>query len=202
MHDQNNNAVFDWNSEITEDGQEFILLPEGDYVFTVSQFERKWYEGSAKLPACNMAELTLDIQNEEGRTAHIKNRLFLAQSTQWRVGQFFVCIGLKQKGENYRPNWDAVLGSVGRAHITQRKYTTTSGEERTTNEVSAYLRPDPNNPIIPPVQPVQAPQAVQAYTYPPQPVQAPQNAPQPVHQQLPGYGQVYTNGQGWTPGKF
>ena len=31
----NNNAVLDWNDAIEDDGQEFVLLEEGDYNFIV-----------------------------------------------------------------------------------------------------------------------------------------------------------------------
>ena len=36
----NNNMLMDWDDAIENDGQEFIILPEGDYIFTVVDFER------------------------------------------------------------------------------------------------------------------------------------------------------------------
>ena len=49
MADNNNqNMCMDWNDEIENDGQEFVLLPEGDYVFKVTGFERGRHPGSAK----------------------------------------------------------------------------------------------------------------------------------------------------------
>ena len=31
--------LMDWDSAIESDGQQFIILPEGDYTFTVTGFE-------------------------------------------------------------------------------------------------------------------------------------------------------------------
>ena len=69
----NNNAVLDWNDIIEDDGQEFVLLEEGDYNFIVRDFERGRFPGSAKLPACNKAILTLaqSVQSQSPATAHV-----------------------------------------------------------------------------------------------------------------------------------
>ena len=55
------NSVMDWNDVIEDDGQEFVLLPEGDYNFVVTNFERGRFPGSTKIPATNKA--TISIQN-------------------------------------------------------------------------------------------------------------------------------------------
>ena len=39
-------AALDWDSEVTNEQREFVLLPAGDYLFTVQSFERARYEGS------------------------------------------------------------------------------------------------------------------------------------------------------------
>ena len=44
----NNNAGMDWDDAIENDGQEFIILPEGDYNFTVTDNSGKTYSGTAK----------------------------------------------------------------------------------------------------------------------------------------------------------
>lgn len=44
-----NNVGMDWNDTIESDGQEFIILPEGDYNFVVAAFERGRFPGSAKM---------------------------------------------------------------------------------------------------------------------------------------------------------
>lgn len=137
-----NNGCFDWDDAIENDGQEFITLPEGDYVFEVVDFERGRYPGSAKIPPCNKASLTLQVKTDDG-IARIRTDLILYRSLEWKISSFFRSIGQKQKGQRLVMNWNAVIGSCGRAHIKPRNYTATDGTERTTNDVDRYLDFDP-----------------------------------------------------------
>lgn len=89
---------FEWDDTITKDASDFILLPEGDYNFTVESFERGRHEGSEKLPPCKKAILTLRIEAPEG-TARIMHNLFLHSKTEGILSAFFTCIGQKKKGE-------------------------------------------------------------------------------------------------------
>ncbi len=43
-----------WDDEI-EKGADYVLLPEGEYDFTIESFERGRFEGSDKVPACPRA---------------------------------------------------------------------------------------------------------------------------------------------------
>mgnify|MGYP000863540518 CR=1 FL=1 len=43
---------YGWEDEIVNEGGDFVLLPEGDYDFTVAKYERARHEGSAKVPPC------------------------------------------------------------------------------------------------------------------------------------------------------
>lgn len=45
----NMNEAMGWDDSIENEGQEFILLDEGDYEFTVEKMERGQFNGSAKL---------------------------------------------------------------------------------------------------------------------------------------------------------
>ena len=69
------NNIMDWDSAIESDGAQFIVLPEGDYAFTVTNFERSHYPGSAKLPPCPKATLTLMVELPDGQTATCKEDL-------------------------------------------------------------------------------------------------------------------------------
>lgn len=71
------NNIMDWDSAIESDGSQFIVLPEGDYAFTVTGFERGRYPGSAKLPPCNKASLTLTVELPDGQTATCKEDLMV-----------------------------------------------------------------------------------------------------------------------------
>ena len=47
-----NDVALGWDDEITDSRPDFILLPDGEYDFTVLNYERAWYPGGAKLPPC------------------------------------------------------------------------------------------------------------------------------------------------------
>lgn len=133
----NNDMLMDWDDAIENDGQEFIILPEGDYNFTVVDFERGRFPGSAKIPACNKATLTLQVNTADG-TASIKTDLILYRSLEWRISSFFRCIGQKKHGERLVMNWNTVVGSRGRAHFKPRNYTDRDGNERQANDVDKF----------------------------------------------------------------
>ena len=54
-----------WDDEI-EKGADYVLLPEGEYDFTIESFERGRFEGSDKVPACPRAELKVKVEAPEG----------------------------------------------------------------------------------------------------------------------------------------
>ena len=39
---------YGWEDEIVNEGGDFVLLPEGDYDFTVAKYERARHEGGQK----------------------------------------------------------------------------------------------------------------------------------------------------------
>ena len=131
--------IMDWNASIEDDGQSrFVLLPEGDYDFTVSGFERAQHDGSAKIPTCNKAILTLSIETPAG-VAEVKDQLILYKTLEWKLSSFFRSIGQKKHGERLVMNWDKVLGAQGHAHITQREYVGNDGLSRKANNVAYYM---------------------------------------------------------------
>jgi hypothetical protein len=136
------NMEMGWDDTIQEDGQELILLDEGDYNFIVTNFERGRFPGGQKIPACNKATITVQIETDKGLSV-IKFDLLLYRSVEWRISSFFRCIGQKKHGEKLTMNWNTVIGSVGRAHVTQRKYTNNYGEEKTVNDIGRFIDYDP-----------------------------------------------------------
>lgn len=138
MADINDKNMFmDWDDTIESDGQEFITLPEGDYNFTVTAFERGRFPGGPKIPACNKAALTLQVKTDEG-IAIIHTDLLLYRNLEWKLSSFFRCIGQKRHGERLVMDWNSVIGSRGRAHFKPRAYTDRDGNERTANEVDRF----------------------------------------------------------------
>ena len=141
------NRIMDWNDTISNDSQEFVTLPEGDYTFTVASFERAHFPGSAKIPPCNKATLTLNIDNDQGiATARID--LILFRTLEWKISSFFASIGQKKQGETVKMDWDKVIGARGRAHIRPRKYTDRNGNERETNDVERFIPCDDPNGLV------------------------------------------------------
>lgn len=148
--------ALDWDDEISLDSPEYITIPEGEYDFTVTGFERGRYQPgpNAKLPSCNMAQLTIEVQTPDGLCVPVRDRLFLHSSTEGFLCEFFTAIGQRRHGERVRMNWGAVLGSRGRARVGVRTYQK-DGETRTINEIKKYLEPKdlPAAPPAPPATP-------------------------------------------------
>lgn len=134
----NQNAGMDWNDAIENDGQEFIILPEGDYNFTVIGFERGRFPGSAKMSACNKASLTLQVQTDDG-TAIVHTDLILNRLLEWKISAFFRCIGQQKHGDRLVMDWNRVTGSRGRAHFKPRTYTVRDGNERQANDMDRFI---------------------------------------------------------------
>lgn len=125
-----------WDDEISQES-EFTLLEDGDYDFEVTKFERGRSNGSEKIPASNMAILTLRVSNGSASTSIIE-RLILHTKMEWKLSQFFSSIGQKKHGEPLRMNWNKVLGAKGRCKVYVDTYTTDRGEERKTNKISKF----------------------------------------------------------------
>lgn len=126
-----------WDDEISREGGEFLLLPEGDYNFVVESYERARHPGSDKLPACNKAILHLRVTAPEGEI-HLEHNLFLHQRTEGFLSEFFTSIGLKKPGEPLRMNWNQVPGFTGRLKLGVHTWRTKDGEERKSNQVKKF----------------------------------------------------------------
>lgn len=107
-----------WDDEIQKDS-EFTLLPEGDYSFTVNRFERGRSSGEGKLPACNMAIVYFDIVGNDGAMTQVRENFILHSSLEWKLSQLFTSVGLKEKGEPLKMNWQALVGKTGRCKVVQ-----------------------------------------------------------------------------------
>ena len=137
MNENTQNMLLDWNDAIENDGQELVILEEGDYNFTVTGFERGRYPGGQKIPPCNKASLTLQVQTDDG-IAIIRNDLLLYRSLEWRIAAFFRSIGLKKPGERVVMDWNAVTGRRGRGHFKPRTYTDRDGNEKQANDLVRF----------------------------------------------------------------
>lgn len=143
---------FGWEDEIKNDSPDWVLLPEDDYTFTVTGFERARYEGGAKLPPCRMAKLTIKVHGDTA-DATVTHRLYLHSRCEGLLCAFFESIGQRKHGEPLRPRWDELIGATGLCHLGIREYTKKSGsnagETGKANEIQKFL---------PPLEPMAQPQ--------------------------------------------
>lgn len=125
--------MMDWNDYIENEG-ELVTLPEGDYDFTVTSFEKGQHAGSAKIPPCNKAILELTFRAPNGSRGKCKDFLLLHDSVEWKLCAFFRSIGQKQHGKGITMDWSKVQGAKGRAHVIVN--------EEGYNRVDRYLDPE------------------------------------------------------------
>lgn len=129
-----------WDDVISEESS-FTLLPEGDYDFKVTKFDRARFNGSDKIRPCPKAILTLSVSGKEGTTVITEN-LLLTKTLEWKLSQFFISIGMKKHGEELKMNWSQVVGATGRCHVVVNKWKNDKGEEKQNNRVDKYLEPE------------------------------------------------------------
>ena len=132
------NELFDWDSEIESDGQEYVTVTPGDYAFTVTKVERQQFKGSDKIPECQMALVSGTIDVKKG-TATFRERLYLCKSFEWKLSGFFRCLGMKKHGEKLRMNFPGAVGKRGLAKFGVREY-----NGQTYNQIEQYYDYDPD----------------------------------------------------------
>lgn len=132
-----------WDDQIENDGADFEPLPDGEYDFEVRTMERGRFAGSDKMAACNKATIDCVVKDAEGNEHHVFDDLLLNSKMEWKLCQFFLCIGQRAKGEKLKPRWNEVVGSTGRFRIYLNEYTDRNGKPRRNNKVDEYLAPQP-----------------------------------------------------------
>ena len=106
-----------WDDEISKDSS-FVELPAGDYDFTIDHYERSRFNGSEKIPPCNMAIVYFNIRSSDGQETQIRENYILHEKLEWKLSELFCGVGLKKKGEPLRMNWPALPGLTGRARVS------------------------------------------------------------------------------------
>lgn len=192
----------------------WTLLPEGFYPFRVEKMERERYQGSQKMPQCPMAKLTLAVTGADGRDTAVQQRLYITRNQLWKVSRFMESVG---RGRNEAGkviiDWGGIEGMGGFVKLKVRSYTGRDGQERQTNDVEWFVKPEEQQEAwesydaacrATAAQAAPAPQQ-QAAGYAPQASQAPQNgafAPAPQYTPAPGAPAPQTAAQGVQPPAF
>ena len=192
----------------------WTLLPEGFYPFRVEKMERERYQGSQKMPQCPMAKLTLAVAGTDGRETAVQQRLYITRNQLWKVSRFMEAVG---RGRNEAGkviiDWGGIEGMGGFVKLKVRSYTGRDGQERQTNDVEWFVKPEEQQEAwesydaacrAAAAQAAPAPQQ-QAPGYAPQASQAPQNgafAPAPQYSPAPGAPAPQAAAQGVQPPAF
>lgn len=152
-----NDGSFGWDDEIKEESS-FVLLPEGDYRFTIKKFEKGRYSGGEKIPACPKAIVTFTVHSPDGSTSELTENYLLHKKMEWKLSEFFASIGLKKKGEPVRMIWTPeLIGKQGVCKVIVHNYKK-DGEDKQTNRIDK-LYPSYEAPALaPPQQYSQTPQ--------------------------------------------
>lgn len=136
----NMERAFDWGDTIENDST-WVLLPEGTYHYTVTGLERQRHNGSAKLPPCWKAVLTLSITGAEGTTT-VNHSLFLHSKCEGLLCSFFTSIGDRQHGQPLKMDWDHVVGKGGLCEIFVDEWVNEKdGNTYQNNKVKRFLEP-------------------------------------------------------------
>jgi len=143
------NRALSWDSTIENDGPDtlYTVLEPGEYTFSVKEMERVQFAGSDKMPACPQAKLILEVSDNAGNVARVRDSLFLCTRQEWKLCRFFTSIGQRKHGEKLTPNWNKVVNASGRVQVTKEAYTGNDDKEHYSNRVISYLEPINNTPV-------------------------------------------------------
>lgn len=105
----------DWNSKITKDSG---TIKDGEYPYIIVDAEQKVTRNTLK----PMLEVRAKISTGLGREMELRDWIVLSEETEWKVGQFLVSIGQKERGKECIPDWspNAIIGKRGRLKIKNR----------------------------------------------------------------------------------
>lgn len=153
-----NNGSFGWDDVIKEESS-FVLLPEGNYRFSIKKFEKARYDGGDKIPACPKAVVTFEVYTPDGKSVELSENFLLHQKMEWKLSEFFASVGLKKKGEPVRMLWSPeLIGKQGVCKLIVHNYKK-NGEDRQTNRIDklypSYEQPQiqqPSQQYAPPQQ--------------------------------------------------
>ena len=140
----NEQKILDWDDQIQNDGEysgeESVVLPEGNYPFTVIKTEKAWFDGSSKIPACNMAKVFLRVDGGDLGKALCVENIYLLERLEWKAAAFLRSIGLKKHGEPIA--WRQLTqcdGETGRCRIYVDEYEGKDGQTKTSNKIKNFF---------------------------------------------------------------
>lgn len=134
--EMNSGRILGWDETFVDEGssKKYIVLEKGDYPFVVRDFKRGTYKGSAKIPQCPCAEVTLEVQTKNG-TAEVKYNMPLYSTMQWKIANFFLAVGMRKHEDPVVMDFNGAIGRHGCGAFYNRPWTGNDGKEKFSNEV-------------------------------------------------------------------
>lgn len=117
----------DWYDSYEYSEKQRLLIP-GIYDFTVSDIQKCWHEGSAKIPPCNALHMWISIDGED---VTLYEKFFLISTMVWKIDKFLKCIGFEEQ------NVSLLLrsrGKGGMCHVCTREL-----EQGTINNIDRFI---------------------------------------------------------------
>jgi len=134
----------EWGDEVSEGDNDFTPLTAGDADFEVVEFKRARHPGSANLPACNKAIVTIKL-TKDGRSNTIDHNFFLHTKCEHFICMFFKGLGMRKSGEKIVMDWTSITGKTGKCKIKIKSWISRSGdrkgEEMFGNEIVKFYEP-------------------------------------------------------------
>lgn len=137
----NNGFELDWDSTIDQDEQQYTLIEEGDYDFTVDHIDKTFVgDSSEKYAGAKMATVYMNIQVPGQDSVSIRENFILHSNFAWKIGSLLVSTGLKKKGEPISGNyWGKLPGTMGRCHVKQN--TSRRNPDQKFNNIDIFYEP-------------------------------------------------------------
>lgn len=126
-----------------DSGGNYILLPEGDYDFTIVDLrESRHQDVGGKVGNCKQVNPVFRVKDpESGESVDISNyNLFMWNSRGClsMIAQYYDSIGLHKKGDPIHFDWkkDHHIGKTGKLQIKHETYKKKDGSEGTSMKIS------------------------------------------------------------------
>ncbi len=128
------------DNEIDIRNMESVVLPAGVYTFSVIKVDKGHYDGSAKMPACEMAKVYIRLSGGNLGKGICSEAFFLTEKMEWKAAAFLSCIGLRKHGEPVL--WKDLLkckGLSGKCEISVDEYIDKNQKTHNCNKVKQYF---------------------------------------------------------------
>ena len=144
-----------------------FVAPDGDYHFMVKGWDVSMYQPrdeNSKIPACRQVDVTLLIpyRDEMGNVVYgqkVEHFKLLAR-LKFAITSFFIACGIGKRGDEFKIDFDQVVGKVGTCKVQQQMggngnlyarieefYAPDVAPQVTMNDGLSFMEPSPQQPM-------------------------------------------------------